>query len=153
MINNSLNLVNLRPGRKRKAELFSLSLSDESGGFLWISYNSKRMSVHKFTWLWLLSKWFLTSPDNIKRQQTIWGLTAQAADRRRLGNSRQATTWLSPSDHFAEVQSHLPTDVAFRTLMNQLVTPLRTAEEKQALRWAFTDALVQNSWITATLIL
>lgn len=88
------------------------------------------MSVHKFTWLWLLSKWFLTSPDNIKRQQTIWGLTAQTADRSRLGNSKQATTWLSPSDHFAKVQSHLPTDVVFRTLMNQLVTPLKTAEEK-----------------------
>lgn len=46
------------------------------------------MSVHKFTWLWILSKWFLTSPDNIKRQQTIWGLTAQAADRRQFGQQQ-----------------------------------------------------------------
>lgn len=42
------------------------------------------MSAHKF-----LSEWFLTSPDNIQRQQIISGSTAQTADRRQ----QQATTW------------------------------------------------------------
>lgn len=57
--------------------------------------------MYNFTWPWLLSQGFITSPDNVRRQKITCWRAAQTLIEAIWGLDRtdeQATTWLSCSD-------------------------------------------------------
>lgn len=119
VINNSLNLLNPKPGRKRG----SLSLYWKC---FWISYEKKTTSVHKFTSL----KVILNKPrQHLKKANQLRFNVWQEPF-----GQQQATTWLSSFDHFPKLQVHLPTKRNFTQYVFETTWTLKEAVDSQISR-------------------